>query len=964
MDALSSSRALLLLLVVAQAVLANMRAPSFGKMRWGQDEKNLYITAFIPGVSVTDDIQEFMITDTHFHFEATNPVDSEVYKLSFDFREDVNASAVIQRQHTWKYGNSNNSLFALIPKLEPHLFDRLHFQKPDKKLKFAIEKDWDRYTVSDDMMDDEDDEDDEKKVKEGLTVLTDSNFEAKTADKQLTVFRVHFPWCSECKSHDHLTKAAKSKRGKRLAKKYGVLFGVVDAREERRLRRTYEASCKPDGESQECMDFLWTKYPSQDATRWGAGGTKNQTELLNKVLKLAGPSPHEVTLVHEIEQMQKDSGDHFMAIGFFDKSIHAEQAAAYEKVASSTRREEMMFAMVEESKLVGSTVGDLAEKLLKTECYKLPIKAPAVVVLKHWDKGPEERSFAVFGDFTPQVRMIKQLGDAPLADHVKPDEFSVKDVDEFIANNLDTNLRVLPCSDSRLNKKPEDHVSERTRVRLFVADAEKSKSQIQLARCAAQMLHREASFIIHDEKKELGDKGKIPPGSNMSDATMKALLDYGAGGMPRPLLVMDQLEIDKTVSKYVLRMENSANYLVKQIRRATFGHTAPAVRSEPAPADAAQVGQVGAVVGSTLGGTLASADTLVLLYTGNPAQSMLPEVEANKVAVALKEVGSEILVVAMDHEKNHCNKSDVAIPQDFECSKSGVHLIGRNGAAGPVATQYTSVQYRAAPMLQFINDNAEHRFDVVKAQEHVTFLDKQCSVTLHQHGFRDGQSAVLRVGRYELDAMTAAGAKNDDVSSLTVSAGCQVTLFENGDFSGWNATFSPGKYNINQMEKTNGQSTEFKNDATSSVVVSVYVPPKPPVQTEAPVAVAAENGNINLTWPITQQDNEASTPTRYEVWAKSKTNAPHGAMIGSTAVKQASEMLYVVPNGTSKLIKGTEYTFEVQPFSAKAGAGSRSPASNMILWGDSVPPTKAAEATPPAEAADEAAEATPEKDEV
>ena len=152
-----------------------------------------------------------------------------------------------------------------------------------------------------------------------------------------------------------------------------------------------------------------------------------------------------------------------------------------------------------------------------------------------------------------------------------------------------------------------------------------------------------------------------------------------------------------------------------QIRRATFGHTAQAIRSEPAPADAVQVGQVGAVVGSTLGGTLASADTLVLLYTGNPSGSMLPEVEANKVALALKEVGSEILVVAMDHEKNNCNMSDVSMPQDFECSKSGTHFIARNAAA-PVATKYTGVHYRAAPMLQFINDNAENKFDVVKAQ--------------------------------------------------------------------------------------------------------------------------------------------------------------------------------------------------------------------------------------------------------
>merc|ERR1712166_817909 len=309
---LAFGRLVLLLATAARmtSVQANMRAPSFGKLRWGQDNDKVFITAYIPGVDVHDDVQEFTITNSHFKLEATDPKTSEVYRLEFEFREDVNASATLQRHTTWKYGNANNSMFVVIPKLEPgHLFDRLYAQKHNKKFKFAIEKDWDRYTVSDDMMEDEDDEDDQKKVKDGLTVLTDANFDAKTADKQLTVFRVHFPWCSECKSHDHLTKAAKSKRGKRLAKKYGVLFGVVDAREERGLRRTYEASCKLDGESQECMDFLWTKYPGQDATRWSAGGTKNQTELLNKVLKLAGPSPHQVTLVHEIEQMQKDTGD-------------------------------------------------------------------------------------------------------------------------------------------------------------------------------------------------------------------------------------------------------------------------------------------------------------------------------------------------------------------------------------------------------------------------------------------------------------------------------------------------------------------------------------------------------------------------------------------------------------------------------------------------------------------------------
>ena len=73
---------------------------------------------------------------------------------------------------------------------------------------------------------------------------------------------------------------------------------------------------------------------------------------------------------------------------------------------------------------------------------------------------------------------------------------------------------------------------------------------------------------------------------------------------------------------------------------------------------------------------------------------------------------------------------------------------------------------------------------------------------------------MLRVGSYDADALQEAGAKNDDISSVTVSDGCQVTLYENGDMTGWNATFEPGMYDVNQM--TAGGA---KNDQTSSVVV-------------------------------------------------------------------------------------------------------------------------------------------------
>ena len=62
----------------------------------GQDDNNLFITAYIPGVSVNDDkpvrsfcghpwidsaVQEFVINNSHFTFEASNPSTAEVCSL-------------------------------------------------------------------------------------------------------------------------------------------------------------------------------------------------------------------------------------------------------------------------------------------------------------------------------------------------------------------------------------------------------------------------------------------------------------------------------------------------------------------------------------------------------------------------------------------------------------------------------------------------------------------------------------------------------------------------------------------------------------------------------------------------------------------------------------------------------------------------------------------------------------------
>ena len=89
--------------------------------------------------------------------------------------------------------------------------------------------------VEDEDEDDEDEDDDDSR--DGIVKLTDANFDKKTEGKQLVLMDIRFPWCEHCKKHDEFAKAARSKRGKRLAKKYGILFGKVDAREQSGIRR-------------------------------------------------------------------------------------------------------------------------------------------------------------------------------------------------------------------------------------------------------------------------------------------------------------------------------------------------------------------------------------------------------------------------------------------------------------------------------------------------------------------------------------------------------------------------------------------------------------------------------------------------------------------------------------------------------------------------------------------------------
>jgi hypothetical protein len=108
-----------------------------------------------------------------------------------------------------------------------------------------------------------------------------------------------------------------------------------------------------------------------------------------------------------------------------------------------------------------------------------------------------------------------------------------------------------------------------------------------------------------------------------------------------------------------------------------------------------------------------------------------------------------------------------------------------------------------------------------------------CSAVLYQNDDQSGWSASFGIGSYGHSQLVAAGAKNDDATSIVVESGCAATLYQHGDFTGWNETLIAGTHQI------------VHNDDASSIVVAcagqcVRTPPPTP----APTATVYEGCQI------------------------------------------------------------------------------------------------------------------------
>mmetsp|Transcript_9978 Transcript_9978/g.21974 ORF Transcript_9978/g.21974 Transcript_9978/m.21974 type:complete len:516 (+) Transcript_9978:117-1664(+) len=95
----------------------------------------------------------------------------------------------------------------------------------------------------------------------------------------------------------------------------------------------------------------------------------------------------------------------------------------------------------------------------------------------------------------------------------------------------------------------------------------------------------------------------------------------------------------------------------------------------------------------------------------------------------------------------------------------------------------------------------------------------KCRVTLYGGQLLDGWRATFGVGDYTTDDLIRKGVKCEDVSSVKVQGECcQAHLYQYGDFNrahdGWNASLTAGDYDVDALEAAGAQD----NDVSAMVV--------------------------------------------------------------------------------------------------------------------------------------------------
>ena len=89
-----------------------------------------------------------------------------------------------------------------------------------------------------------------------------------------------------------------------------------------------------------------------------------------------------------------------------------------------------------------------------------------------------------------------------------------------------------------------------------------------------------------------------------------------------------------------------------------------------------------------------------------------------------------------------------------------------------------------------------------------------CSAELWQHSAFSGWSVTFSLGNYDNTAFIAAGATDNDASSIKVANGCRIIMFGGDNFDGWEAHLDAGDHTLADIVAAGGA-----NDQVSSIKI-------------------------------------------------------------------------------------------------------------------------------------------------
>ena len=115
-----------------------------------------------------------------------------------------------------------------------------------------------------------------------------------------------------------------------------------------------------------------------------------------------------------------------------------------------------------------------------------------------------------------------------------------------------------------------------------------------------------------------------------------------------------------------------------------------------------------------------------------------------------------------------------------------------------------------------VQDEISRKVELVDA--YIRSVGGDCTVELFQHAGFGGWTAVFEVGDYLVADFIAAGAVDNDASSIRIGAGCAASMFEGENFDGaWEAEVGEGNYDLADLEAVG-----LKNDQLSSMKIKGF----------------------------------------------------------------------------------------------------------------------------------------------